>query len=236
MGIMFHKDPFIVAFVFQQLGSFFPGNIVCSGTQFAEAQFGTPFGERLGGIFDEHIFEVDCFDPVIVFFNGSQHIAAGTVKMTDIQQKISPGDFFHETIQFFLIFNTVPQVVVQRTADPEAFCSPHGGVGTAQIQIHIHSSAHIPAGQPDIGFTQRGGEIIGYFQIRTAAGGKVHTHSFEGSSLVHGIGCINTFQSFDSVIPDGFQVFQTLLEIVISAVPDQHPVICNTKFHFYSLF
>jgi hypothetical protein len=51
--------------------------------------------------------------PVMVTVNGPDHIAAGTLKMSQIEDEMRLWTGVHEGVKFFLILNSGPQVIMQ---------------------------------------------------------------------------------------------------------------------------
>ena len=91
MRVMLHQDPFVITAFLEQFRSFFPGFVAVAGAELAETETLTPDIEAEAGILDENILEMDRGDPVEIFVDGGEDIAAGAVQMADIQQQGSSG-------------------------------------------------------------------------------------------------------------------------------------------------
>ena len=230
---MFDEDPLVVALGFEEFRGSLPINKTGFGAaaEFAETQtVGPDFGIF---ILEEDIFEVDGGDTVIVFFKSAENVSVGTGEVTDIQQQGRFGDFTPEIVQLVLTFDGVAQVVVDGGGDVE-FCTGFAEFfGAADKHIKFDISAAGTGDHPGVIFVESG-------SIKHALGDIAHTHSCkihaefaEFCGSCNGIGSISCFQSFDTVEADRFEIGKAIRQIVVTAEPDVHSIICNTIFHFY---
>ena len=237
MSILFDHDFVGIVAFFQDLCDLLPRHDTgfIAAAKFAETEPVVPAVKSGVFIFDIDIFEVDGDDPVVVFFQNPDHVAAGTGKVTDIQQQIDFRTFFHEVIQFALALYCRTEMVVQYGF--QTVSGGGGGVafGVVDKVIHRHVAAGIPGTQPDIIFAEccRPGESL--LRFHAAGGTEIHSHLTESHGIADGFFCITGFQTFQTIETEFFDIFQTVFQIKKTAFIHVHTEICDKVLHFFLL-